>query len=176
MAGSKKEPDNATGRIGAVSALPKSGRSVAAILFSEIVPQGLGRSYMKVLTKILVGASFFLAMIVAIYYLLPVAIVYLHPHTAGLLNSGDSRVTDKREGRLITIRGAQEPNGNTNVANCFVYIGEPATEFLSCCFRPDRMNRTVTAKGTEEQWCYGQFCSTAFHFTNGVLTGFQEHQ
>jgi len=129
---------------------------------------------MKASTGILFGVSFFIALIAAIYFVLPVATTYLRSSTAGAPDFAESHATARAAGRWVTIRSAQEPSGNINQANCFVYVGEPAQEFLSCCFRPDRVNRTVTANGTEEQWCYGEFCSTAFYFTNGVLTGFQE--
>lgn len=40
--------------------------------------------------------------------------------------------------------------------------------------QPDKINRTTTAFGTHEQWCYGKWCERALYFDNGILTAIQD--
>lgn len=39
---------------------------------------------------------------------------------------------------------------------------------------PTVVNRTTTALGTSEQWCYGEWCKPALYFQNGILTSWQD--
>lgn len=38
---------------------------------------------------------------------------------------------------------------------------------------PAQVSNTITVFGTHSQWCYGEYCSSALYFKNGILTTIQ---
>lgn len=52
-------------------------------------------------------------------------------------------------------------------------IGMSAAQCEVSWGKPDKVNRTTTAGGTHEQWCYGSFCESALYLENGLLTAIQ---
>lgn len=55
-----------------------------------------------------------------------------------------------------------------------VEVGMTAERCRYLWGRPTVVNRTTTAVGTAEQWCYGEFCKPALYFQNGILVSWQE--
>ena len=60
------------------------------------------------------------------------------------------------------------------VADHKVHIGMTAEQCELSWGKPDNVNRTTTAAGSHEQWCYGESCSSALYFDGGVLTAIQD--
>lgn len=52
-----------------------------------------------------------------------------------------------------------------------IWIGMTDEMFVELKGKPDKINRTVVASGTSEQWVYG---GTYYYFKNGTLTGWQD--
>lgn len=54
-----------------------------------------------------------------------------------------------------------------------VRIGMNMEQCKEAWGRPSRINNTTFAHGTHSQWCYGDYCSNALYFVNGILTAIQ---
>ena len=53
-------------------------------------------------------------------------------------------------------------------------VGMTAEQCRYLWGRPTVVNRTTTALGTSEQWCYGEWCKPALYFQNGILVSWQD--
>ncbi len=67
------------------------------------------------------------------------------------------------------------PNLSGNMERAILYgdvhIGMTAEQVVASIGRPERVNRTVTAYGSHEQWVYGW---SYIYFRNGVVTSWQD--
>lgn len=54
-----------------------------------------------------------------------------------------------------------------------LFIGMTAEQAHVSRGWPKDVNRTTTAMGVTEQWCYGEDCKPALYFDNGILTAVQ---
>lgn len=56
----------------------------------------------------------------------------------------------------------------------YIRIGMTEQQCIAQRGYPAKINRTTTALGQSEQWCYGESCSPALYFENGTLTAIQD--
>ena len=54
-----------------------------------------------------------------------------------------------------------------------VRIGMSKEQCKEAWGEPDNIHNTTYTFGTNTQWCYGEFCSNALYFENGILTTIQ---
>jgi hypothetical protein len=60
---------------------------------------------------------------------------------------------------------------NQAIAEHKIIIGMTKKQCVEAWGYPERLNRTVAARGKHEQWIYGD---TYVYFDNGVLTSWQD--
>lgn len=78
---------------------------------------------------------------------------------------------------MATTSEAQKKKNDTEAANCKrrggISIGMTKAQVLASCLgKPERVNSTHTARGTHEQWVYGE--GTYVYLVNGVVTSAQQ--
>ncbi|HAW08738.1 MAG TPA: hypothetical protein DCW42_06165 [Bacteroidetes bacterium] len=90
-----------------------------------------------------------------------------------------ARKTEKQKSKQNKIDALKKKHPSWSAKDCEtilagkVRIGMDVEQCRESWGNPDRMNNTTTAYGTDTQWCYGDFCSSALYFHNGILRTIQ---
>lgn len=84
-----------------------------------------------------------------------------------------TKATPARIRRIVTANLRWTTDVLARVSCGSVWIGMTAAQLRASMGEPRKINRTVTASGTHEQWVYGDF-GPYFYVVEGILTSWQD--